>query len=105
LYGYVTASFVRELYPLDFPIQPVRVEKPETVSCGFPTRCDEQLLRLVREFDLIQQVCGCLLQVVRAVLIQGFICDFHQCWQLDEVGLVPALVRDNILELVQQLEA
>lgn len=102
--GHMRAALLLNLDTFDFPIVACGIEEPQSVCILFTGARDEQLLRLISELLLIEDALGRLLNHVGLILCSSFIDNLGYLGQINETGLMPSLVRDHILELVQQSE-
>lgn len=98
------AALLLNLDTFDFPIVACGIEEPQSVCILFARARDEQLLGLISELLLIEDALGRLLNHVGLVLCGAFIDNLCDLGQINETGLMPSLVRDHILKLVQQSE-
>lgn len=102
--GHMRAALLLDLDTFDFPIVACGIEESQSVCILFAWARDEQLLCLISELLLIEDALGRLLNHVGLILCSAFIDNLGNLGQINETGLMPSLVRDNILELVQQSE-
>ncbi len=102
--GHMRAALLLDLYTFYFPIVACGIEEPQSVCILFAWARDEQLLGLISELLLIEDALGRLLNHVGLILCSAFIDNLGNLGQINETGLMPSLVGNHILELVQQSE-
>ena len=98
------ATLLLDLDTFDFSIVACGIEEPQSICILFAGARNKQLLGLISELLLIEDALGRLLNHVGLILCSAFIDNLGNLGQINETGLMPSLVGNHILELVQQSE-
>lgn len=95
------ATFLLEFNPLNFSVSTARVEKAQTVCILFPWTSHKKFLTLISKLLLGEYIrCGRGYQII-FILGNAFINDLRDFGQIDKICLMPSLMRNHILKLIE----